>query len=1227
MKKSLQLLVTAAMFAAGAMTASADRYYETTSSIDPYEGVQEGVQYALQGGQAEFAGTSAFLNGTSFTFSGHLNATNLYTFVKTGGETADGYTVYYIKNSAGEYLYAPGQTNLYGTSENRAWKVALKPASVYESDYEYSNDDDDYTGIDAYAQEAKDLGDEFDYSTATYLDVSNGTIIVDAEGDITAACTYLLSLASGASTGDLAKGTNYNRNVWVIYETQQQDALSYLDTVLNELFPNGFDPDNYEVGIDPGQYSEDALNALIEAYDATQGDVNENNAEALADALKAAWEAFKASFVNFGEGYYIITTFRSPTGVLFDNTDNVSGMTSNYYTITSPAVAITHTQNGTEYSCGDWDVYDPDNDDAWIGHAAAPYFIWKVIKTDVPGMYFVQNWKTGRYIGTPGASKASNTPIPMVEEPNAKFNMAPSESTPGYWKFYSDELTKQGAWGGGWEMGGLHAPGDVLNMVTWNSETEGSLWYPRSVTDEMLETIKALGEQPALNQELKNLVNTVESTIEDNINWGLALDGQTISANADVQAWLNFSEVDGLVTDGEAQITSNAADSSEGTDFSIFTDGDLTNLWHSSWHESDSPVDEEGNYLPHDLEIDLQKSVEAVTIKMVSRNGHDVNGLPWDVAVYGSNDGENWTLVSDSVRVHWYSAADAVGTVAGSTNYAGWFTSPLGYSHVRFDVFNTYSDKGSYGKYFNLSELRAYEGAEPWAIVEDPNSPYYIADESLRNAVDELVDQAKSELEDNLATRETIDALTAAFDALKAAMPNVAQLTDLIASAQTTHDGAEVGTDPGYFDQAAIDALQAAIDAASAAKKDNMTVDEVKAAVAALNAALDAFADALIRPVDGIYMIKSTSGTASNELTAMFAQNSSKLGSVQKGGRTYNKESQVYDNDPTFADRLGAYWQVEKSGEGYTMKNLYTGLYLSPVSNESEAVAQSETPYVFGLQFANRAGSFNILIDKADAYNGTYLYVNAQPGGGVVTWSSAGEFVTDDDGNVIGTDNSGWAFVPQESIAAVYDNIYNSGMVYDLEVKNAPQIVTFPVDVDVEFTEDAKFYTVIGQDAAKNIQLEEAKEVKAGSAYVLVPASAEATDIRVYFSADKYDALNPTCTAAEAVNGLVPVFEYTEVPAGCGVFNPAHTLVLVAEEGDEVDANTGYFAVLPETTQTGAAQIAAEARINPEGINTVTFVNNKADNKIYTLSGVRVNSVKNLPAGLYIINGKKYIVK
>ena len=44
------------------------------------------------------------------------------------------------------------------------------------------------------------------------------------------------------------------------------------------------------------------------------------------------------------------------------------------------------------------------------------------------------------------------------------------------------------------------------------------------------------------------------------------------------------------------------------------------------------------------------------------------------------------------------------------------------------------------------------------------------------------------------------------------------------------------------------------------------------------------------------------------------------------------------------------------------------------------------------------------------------------------------------------------------------------------------------------------------------------------------------------------------------------------------------------------------------------------------GINSISS-DDKADNKVYTVQGVRVNNVKNLPAGLYIVNGKTRVVK
>ena len=63
------------------------------------------------------------------------------------------------------------------------------------------------------------------------------------------------------------------------------------------------------------------------------------------------------------------------------------------------------------------------------------------------------------------------------------------------------------------------------------------------------------------------------------------------------------------------------------------------------------------------------------------------------------------------------------------------------------------------------------------------------------------------------------------------------------------------------------------------------------------------------------------------------------------------------------------------------------------------------------------------------------------------------------------------------------------------------------------------------------------------------------------------------------------------------------------------------------TQETGDVTLVCNGEIySADGI-TAVIDNRKADNNIYTISGVRMNSLKNLPAGLYIIGGKKYLVK
>ena len=123
-----------------------------------------------------------------------------------------------------------------------------------------------------------------------------------------------------------------------------------------------------------------------------------------------------------------------------------------------------------------------------------------------------------------------------------------------------------------------------------------------------------------------------------------------------------------------------------------------------------------------------------------------------------------------------------------------------------------------------------------------------------------------------------------------------------------------------------------------------------------------------------------------------------------------------------------------------------------------------------------------------------------------------------------------------------------------------------------------------------------------------------------------YTKLNPTHTPGEAVNGLTPVFENTRLKEDSGIFNGDHSLVLLSIQNEGVSANTGYFDKMPKTDKKGDAAIQAEATITSLG-RVVVLNGASAKSGVYTLSGVRVNNTKHLPAGVYVVNGKKQVVK
>jgi spore germination protein GerM len=79
--------------------------------------------------------------------------------------------------------------------------------------------------------------------------------------------------------------------------------------------------------------------------------------------------------------------------------------------------------------------------------------------------------------------------------------------------------------------------------------------------------------------------------------------------------------------------------------------------------------------------------------------------------------------------------------------------------------------------------------------------------------------------------------------------------------------------------------------------------------------------------------------------------------------------------------------------------------------------------------------------------------------------------------------------------------------------------------------------------------------------------------------------------------------------------------VSVSANDTKLEANDGKYT----TTINAATTIALTATTN--GIEEIG-VDNNAETIIYNLQGIRINSqIENLPAGFYIVNGKKIIIK
>lgn len=1258
MKQVYKLLASAAVVLVGVTNLSARNWSPATNAVTQ---IEAGKKYALQG-IVSAAGNNRYLQGTAFTEKSYLSSDGVFEFVPVEGvkDAADN-QVYYLKVSGktkDQYVSVPGNKTFYTSSTNRAWKVVVKEAVKQDPqksyDWQTTKDNGGDTtivlrGKDAYVRESmadNDGVNKFDLSTLTFTDRNDAVVIVSYQSKNPKKkeqdAEYDFFLTNEAGDLSVNKGTNYSKNVWNIFEVEENNAKTSLNNVLDATFGEGFDIDGlvdatkkdaYVLGTDIGQYDAAKYAVLKDLYTKAKAAVDggseltETELDKLAEDLPKAFNEFKASGKPLTEGYYIVESYRSHKETGYDG-----GALYDEGAVKPGAKRLLWTYKGgaTTYKQGEE-----------LDHKSLK-FIWKVEKDNAhPGFFFFKNMQTERYINKSEPAGFNQT-VEMSNERLASYNIVANRNQAGFFTFYSPDLWRGKGFGGAtkdrWEFGGLHPGGDHERVVVWDWQAPASAFYARTITQEQIDKLLSVAQQGINNDKANALVNQAQAALDKGYAY-MAVNEQGTRLEFANSGDFSKDNDPGLVTSAD-HLKCPMADKDEGKDLNFLLDGDANTFFHSTWHGGEDAW--KGN---HFLQFQLEAPQQELLLKWVKRVHDNANGgAPAKVTLWGTKsdealdkgkenktndageevmDYDAWKKQGwDSLAVSTFNYPYAIKVgEATKNNYAGvaYFKVPAGYKNFRLEVVSRANGAGADGngnRFFYGSEFRVYKGA--YDEVNSLNASVPKADiDALNAAIAKLNTEVKAEK----ATKESIEALQKAYDQFLKNYPEPKRVTDALAEAQKLSTSSVEGAEVGYYKEGAKAKLEAVITSVKTqleaqVKTKAPNVEQINAYLAELNAGLAEFAKQLIMPEAGVYRIQSASAEKTREGRMITAINSSRESHLKMWGRVLDPNNKgVYKDEDGFSSVLGAYWDVQKVENGYTLKNVYTGLYAAPKSGQA-MMTQSETPYVFSVTFAKTPGCFNFVI-KADDAEAKKIYVNAESDN-LVLWNSAE-----------GQDNSAFKFLPAtEDLKKALDP--EDGFRVYVQAKVA-QIITLPVNAGFD-PSNGQFYTVIGQDAESKIQLAAVTDNKlnAGQAYVYKPAEKnESNFVTLYPTKDvnmDYTKLNPTHTPGQAVNGLTPVFENTRLNEESGIFNRDHSLVLLSEPNESVAANTGYFDKMPVTDKKGDAELKAEDTITSLG--RVVVLNGKAGKAgVYTLSGVRVNNANHLPAGVYIVNGKKQVVK
>lgn len=1026
-----------------------------------------------------------------------------------------------------------------------------------------------------------------------------------------------------------------------------------------------------QIGTAPGQYSAEAVAAFeaAKAKGTELENVDPDNVEAthtaqqikdIMEEIKTTYQAVLDSIVPFASeikpGYYVIKS-----ALDFKKTVTIPGYEDEETGETvDPQTIVKHRQKA---------IYENNGTANWMDYTGNAKFLFKVEATDKARQYKVTNMHNG-YTFNPVAQSTAvtmaatdslivfdwaandiavydTTEVVEGEEPAKRvtaYNIRlASQAQRGYQYIHCN--------GHG---GGANASGNIVgwcNTYDLNGGSAGaSEWYLEEIDEATAQAwIDADSPQKVITAMIDS-VAAIKTTFAD----------QKVIA---VDYLADLDEENPIITDA-SQFSSpfsqnDLGDSSDGGNLAdgVLIDGNSATYWHSYWGGGNV---EPGTHYLQVAEVDAQ-NVAFVITRRACDNDH-----PAVISVYGF-DADDEALTKEDGELL---ATCNIGYSSNTETKTSDVFATKGHTVLRF--YNEESAPISANRgYWHASEFQLY-----------PASVGYGAETTQATARAEQIAAIEAALAAWDAKNYTVDSVATPDDAEFAALYNAvidannawtAVFADPAALRQTIADNAidekfiKIGTNPGEWSAASVDAVKNAI--ADAEAYNNAGAYSAEELEAKANAIVEAKTNLIgsankvqtgkwykfrmpteaeceanewgdicaptvakgegyeIETTRSIYGFYATIGNViatetdvedvkSNVFEGVAAED------VSVGARLlWMPEGDNYDED----DNLFQFIAVGDTA--YMIQHKNTGLYLK--TGNSGAITLSAMPSFFKQSALGYGSNLIESVQFDTLYN--HRYMHGQCDGAVVcTWEaktvgSRSSIFIEEAGDVAD-------FVPTKNFTV---NVYRG------------KVNTYCWPVDVKLTdEEANIYGVQVEENKLTLIPVQDNLVKAGTPYVLIANLADFDDEYVNEADDegvegRYHAVafefagTELNTIARTWKSLVGNYYGAKVPKG-SILPKENGFQAVKGTSQTIGGNAAYIAAeLDENPETGKwptieVEIAENSEI-ADNINTVITQVSK-NGAIYTIDGKfvgngNINTVKNMGRGIYVINGVKVAVK